>query len=383
MRNGAILICAAILAISCPPAEAASLLGNGCSASGTTKLDNDHKNIVTCIGGKWKAMTSNDVTCPEGQVLKGLSNGAAVCASFDATCPAGSSVREIADGAPVCLTPCERTSTSCTKTITTTYNKANPYGALVRVCYDVAGGAGGGGGGGGGGGSSAVLVNNVVAASADGGDGFQPGKRSSGMFILPAGAAMTAYVGGGGGTGDCSGGGGGAGFHSGTATGGCVECGSGYGKGGSGTTGGLLPVGGNGGSGICTCWSNGGRGGNGLSGGAPCSAPMCNGGGNGGGGFGSGGGGIALSNYPVGPYYCQGFVGAAGGSSGGNGAISPYQGNGTPSAVSYPAALGANNWAAATTLPTEAGARPPSNYSGGNAGLIILTYDPPDGVCSF
>jgi hypothetical protein len=50
--------------------------------------------------------------------------------------------------------------------------------------------------------------------------------------------------------------------------------------------------------------------------------------------------------------------------------------------------LGANNWSSATTLPSEAGAGGAGvsnglyKTSGGNAGLIILTYTTPTGTCS-
>ena len=47
------------------------------------------------------------------------------------------------------------------------------------------------------------------------------------------------------------------------------------------------------------------------------------------------------------------------------------------------AALGANNWSTATTLPAAAGAGgAASTLNGGNAGLVILSYDTPTGTCS-
>ncbi|MCL2505862.1 MAG: hypothetical protein FWE93_06475, partial [Alphaproteobacteria bacterium] len=81
----------------------------------------------------------------------------------------------------------------------------------------------------------------------------------------------------------------------------------------------------------------------------------------GGGGFGSGGGAPS---------------GAAGGSNGGNGS----------SGGGYSGGLGANNWATDTTLNVNAGKiRPHTTLNqcsqGGNAGLIILNYIPPDDVC--
>jgi hypothetical protein len=46
------------------------------------------------------------------------------------------------------------------------------------------------------------------------------------------------------------------------------------------------------------------------------------------------------------------------------------------------AGLGANVWSTATTLPTAAGIGGQAAGQGGNAGLIILSYIPPTGVCA-
>lgn len=51
--------------------------------------------------------------------------------------------------------------------------------------------------------------------------------------------------------------------------------------------------------------------------------------------------------------------------------------------------LGSNTWATVTTLPDAAGAGGQAGYVtgaeysafGGNGGLVILKYTPPDGVC--
>jgi hypothetical protein len=102
------------------------------------------------------------------------------------------------------------------------------------------------------------------------------------------------------------------------------------------------------------------------------------GGAGGGGGFGGGGG--------TGPL---GFgAGGNGGTAGGNGGC----GCGCTGAACYDSpgsSAGANTWATATMLPLAAGtggAGGPAQWGegrafGGNGGLVILTYTPPDGVC--
>jgi hypothetical protein len=48
-----------------------------------------------------------------------------------------------------------------------------------------------------------------------------------------------------------------------------------------------------------------------------------------------------------------------------------------------PVSLGANTWMTATTIPAAAGVGGNvTNGSGGNAGLVIITYNSPTGVCS-
>jgi hypothetical protein len=81
--------------------------------------------------------------------------------------------------------------------------------------------------------------------------------------------------------------------------------------------------------------------------------------GGGGGGFGGGGGSGCINPS----------TGGAGGSSGNDGVASSGIGEGQ----------GANAWGSSTTLPSAAGAL---LHHGGNAGLIILTYFQPGGVCS-
>jgi hypothetical protein len=44
--------------------------------------------------------------------------------------------------------------------------------------------------------------------------------------------------------------------------------------------------------------------------------------------------------------------------------------------------LGASTWLSSTTLPAAAGAGGATYMHGGNAGLVILTYLTPTGVCS-
>ncbi|MEI8258088.1 MAG: hypothetical protein WCJ30_20620, partial [Deltaproteobacteria bacterium] len=94
----------------------------------------------------------------------------------------------------------------------------------------------------------------------------------------------------------------------------------------------------NGGLGQARGGNGGSSGANGVAGGDPGSA----GGGGGGGGYGSGGGGWS--------------AGAGG--------------------------LGASNWTGASTLPAAAGIGGTAGLlRGGNAGLVILTYTSPTGVC--
>ncbi|MFA5041097.1 MAG: hypothetical protein WC464_05645 [Bdellovibrionales bacterium] len=96
------------------PAQAA-LLGNACTMIGQTQLDTDHLNIISCLcpsgspnctTGKWKAMTSKDMTCPSGKYLASVSNGALQCvsqfANLNISCPANYSITSISNGVPQC-----------------------------------------------------------------------------------------------------------------------------------------------------------------------------------------------------------------------------------------------------------------------------------------
>lgn len=109
--------------------------------------------------------------------------------------------------------------------------------------------------------------------------------------------------------------------------------------------------------------SGGGEGGAGTEGGLGASQ-----GGGGGGGFGGAGGNGDGS-------------GGGGGSYGGDGSC----GEGFIYCGSILGPQGARAWETATALPSAAGAGGegtfPASGWGGNGGLVILTYTPPDGVC--
>ena len=332
-------------------------------------------------------------------------------------------------------------ATVCTTTVTSALSEPNPYGQAITVAYSMVGGGGGGPGsygpgintnvcaGGGGGGSSAIVAAGAVVDVAAGGGGGASTETSgqvggsgtavSGSFDLALQATLAVYVGGGGGGAYADKGGGGASGYYGGGGGsgdlpggggidgglvyfdaGAVFCGGGGGGSDLGGAAGEVtgdpsvggPVagiaggedsGGNGGGSIGVLYpgqSNwgGGNGGNGDNGGPPNGYFEAYGAGGGGGGFGGGGGGGGCE----GPVYYYGICdGAAGGSEGMNGQTLPGEG---------PGGLGATTWAAATTLPGAAGAGgvwvipgsgPWAFGSGGNAGLVILTYTPPDGVC--
>ncbi|MCL2473745.1 MAG: hypothetical protein FWF23_02410 [Alphaproteobacteria bacterium] len=251
----------------------------------------------------------------------------------------------------------------------------NPYRQDITLNYAIAGGAGGTGFGGSGG-SSALLVyrgdtlygyhiakGGDRTANASYVDISQHGERipasgnpsDSGPVTFYGDAVLQAYAGGGG----AYFGGGGAGFFGGA--GGCQGNSTG------GSYEGGLP--------FEPAWDTAGAafkggdcngtpevraygaalGGSGLSGGTLDADVQ----GGGGGGFGSGGGAYGYAS------------GAKGGSSGSNGHNSNV----------YKGGLGANNWISAVALPDAAG-RPSENiYNGANAGLIIIRYSPPDGVC--
>jgi hypothetical protein len=114
-----------------------------------------------------------------------------------------------------------------------------------------------------------------------------------------------------------------------------------------------------GGNGVAYGLGSPGNGGSGTSGGTESSAPC----GGGGGGLGSGGGGGSTTASDV---------GGNGGDNGGDGHASLGGQPGT----------GANHpsWSSSNTLPAAAGAAG-GNFSGGNAGFVILTYVDPTGQC--
>ena len=73
---------------------AAPLVNTACSQPGKTKMDTDGKNIIACVCSSvancapsdliWKAMTNDVLTtgtisCPEGHVMIGISNGQPQC----------------------------------------------------------------------------------------------------------------------------------------------------------------------------------------------------------------------------------------------------------------------------------------------------------------
>jgi hypothetical protein len=286
----------------------------------------------------------------------------------------------------------------CTPTVTFLFQTSNTYGHALTIGYQMVGGGGGagsscGGGGfsvGGGGGSSAILSDATLVAVAAGGAGGPSGMGAdggaalsgangdvvTGTFNLAHDATLSVYVGGGGGGGTsegevgatCSGGGGGSGYYGGggggvsavpcsldgsvcESSGGGVQGGLGAGGGVNGGSG----FGGGGGPGFSMSGidvSGGGGGGDGNEGGLGASQ-----GGGGGGGFGAGGGNGNGS-------------GGGGGSYGGLGVCGEgFEGCGGVSE-------GAVTWTTATVLPSAAGVA-----GGGNGGLVILTYTPPDGVC--
>jgi hypothetical protein len=236
---------------------------------------------------------------------------------------------------------------TCVKTVTSYLKKANPYGSPLTVTYSMVGGGGGGGGvtAGGSGvratGSFTLGTGNLeVFVGGGGGQGVQGAEGY--------GAGGAGYYGGGGsGSGNGFGGGGGGGGSSAILHANQLVAvaagGNSFGRGGSMTggaagddlSGAAKPTAGTFGAGGRTSHALGGTG---LNGGTAVSPSV---GGGGGGGYGGGGGGW----------------GVAGGSAG----ASPSSGG-----------LGANTWSTATALPAAAGA---GTTAGGNAGLVILTYN--------
>ncbi|GMU08194.1 hypothetical protein ASNO1_44470 [Corallococcus caeni] len=243
----------------------------------------------------------------------------------------------------------------CTKVVTSVLNRTNPFGVPFLINYQLVGGGGGG--------SASTMGSKGVSAT--------------GSFTLGASEGLDVIVGGGGGFGSYSsyqGGGGGAGYYGGGAGGVYVEYdedGNEYysAGGGGGGSSAILRAGqvvaiGAGGNGIY------GAGGGSDKGGTAGSSPFTTTAGTAGAGgrstYANGGtgvsGGTGNSNAGGGGGYGSGGGGSGtGGSSGANGAGS-----------SSTAGQGATNWSTATTLPTAAGA---GSYYGGNAGLVILTYD--------
>ncbi len=265
----------------------------------------------------------------------------------------------------------------CTKVITSTLNETNPFATQVSLTYSMVGGGGGVGGGsggweaGGGGGSSAILSGGGLVSYASGGTGGgnggtlrtgSNGALVSGAFTLAIGANITAYVGGGGGGGGWDfGSGGGAGYFGGAGgrfgnPGGAGGSNSG-GIGINGATSGSSLAGGSGGA---AAYGQGGTSGTGGAGGNVWD------GGGGGGGFG-GGGGACYNDFSDMP------LPSAGGSVGAS----------ASDVASDPGGLGATTWSSSTSLPAAAGlGGATSPGQGGNAGLVILTYSSPTGVCS-
>lgn len=86
--------------------------GLSCSSSadlGKTQMSDDGKGIYACLsdgsGGfiSVPMATTEEITCPDGQVLKGTSKGRPACESV--TCPAGQVLKGVSNGQPVCQMP--------------------------------------------------------------------------------------------------------------------------------------------------------------------------------------------------------------------------------------------------------------------------------------
>ena len=299
------------------------------------------------------------------------------CGACGHVCPGGGSAGCSAGN---CTLP-------CTTTVTSLLNVTSTYASAISVTYAMIGGGGGAGGAstggaaGGGGGSSAILNAGALVSFASGGNGgadslatLDPGTNGtavSGTFVLAPGANLTAYVGGGGGAGGYDwGGGGGSGYFGGAGgedystfvaggAGGSNVGGVGIGEAGNGTSlagGNGNPQNGEGGL--------GGTAGTGGAGGLTAGGDQNDGGG-GGGGFGGGGG--ASSPADAVPATAGGSNGAGASNTIGTAALG---------------GLGASTWSASTSLPASAGAGGQGTGQGGNAGLVILSYVSPTGVCS-
>ncbi len=257
---------------------------------------------------------------------------------------------------------CSAGACNCTLVVTSSLDEMSSYGSALTVTYTMVGAGGGAGSGvtngagGGGGGSSAVLAGGILVDYAAGGAGGSQltlgvaGLPATGTFVLAASEELTVYVGGGGGGGygvrgaDGHEGAGGSGYYGGGGAGDGVGGGGGTNVGG--TPGGTAPdigVAGTEGAGGESTPPNAPQGGDGPTGGA---AGVTGGGGGGGGGYGGGGGGD----------------GSAGGSSG------------APTSPAADCGSGALSWSTATALPPAAGAGGATEETGGNGGLVILTY---------
>ncbi len=233
---------------------------------------------------------------------------------------------------------------TCVKVVTSYLKEVNPYGSPFTVNYSMVGGAGGG--------RDSLFGGN--------------GTTVTGSFTLGSGN-LEVFVGGGGGSGSLSYGigGGGAGYYGGGSAG---ITSWGVGGGGGGGSSAILnadqivdvaaggsgdAAGGGGGS-----WTGGSPGPNNHNA-NPTAGTAGAGGGNS-----QSGGGIGLNGGAA-----YGTIAGGGGGYGGGGGSGGTAG-GSAGGSSY--GLGANTWSTATTLPAAAGA---GTARGGNAGLVILTYN--------
>lgn len=143
------VICA--LSLSALPAQAsctagsAKLPGYCCSERGKTTMDDNQVNIIACVcetmancsantGGLiWKAMSNkNDITCPTGQVLTGISSGVATCgtaSSANISCPSGQAMTKIVNGVPTCTASAATPNPNCNAMTTTHLNACIHYTA--------------------------------------------------------------------------------------------------------------------------------------------------------------------------------------------------------------------------------------------------------------
>jgi hypothetical protein len=233
---------------------------------------------------------------------------------------------------------------TCVKVVTSHLKKVNPYGSPFTVNYSMVGGAGGG--------RDANFGGN--------------GTTVTGSFMLGTGN-LEVFVGGGGGSGSIGTGGmggGGAGYYGGGSSGVISAVGGGGGGGSSAILyeDQIVDVAA-GGSGDAAGGGGGSRTG-GLPGPNNNNANPTAGTAGAGGSNSQTGGGIGLNG---GAGY--GTIAGGGGGYGGGGGSGGTAG-GSAGGSSY--GLGANTWSTAMTLPAAAGA---GTAGGGNAGLVILTYN--------